>query len=174
LGTSAGKSQHSQQIVSPKNVAAIAFLIYEQADACDNQNHASKYSRKFVGNPLGTDFAAELQGEFRVQQISLHRNRRNAQKEIAEKATSRDRLCGGRLSRPSAPCDIAKAKAPPLKASCLNVRAQENLLSVCLRRPWNSIINTKVSIVIRQSRCQPRLDKNGNTEPRAKKTKATK
>ncbi len=44
--------------------------------------------------------------------------------------------------------DIAKAKAPPLKASCLSARAQKNLLCGCAIVPGRSITSTKISSVI--------------------------
>src|SRR6266849_5336290 len=44
--------------------------------------------------------------------------------------------------------DIAKAKAPPLKASSLNVRAQKNLLRECATTAGTSITNTKIRSVI--------------------------
>ena len=44
--------------------------------------------------------------------------------------------------------DIAKAKAPPLKASCLKARAQNNLLRGFTTAAGMSITNTKISSVI--------------------------
>ena len=44
--------------------------------------------------------------------------------------------------------DIAKAKAPPLKASCLSTRAQKNLLPGCAIVPGRSITSTKIRNVI--------------------------
>src|SRR4030095_910801 len=44
--------------------------------------------------------------------------------------------------------DIAKAKAPPLKASSLSARAQKNLLLGCATTAGMSITNTKISSVI--------------------------
>src|SRR5882724_13319211 len=43
---------------------------------------------------------------------------------------------------------IAKAKAPPLKASCLRARAQKNLLPGFATTAGRSITNTKISSVI--------------------------
>src|SRR5258705_10988712 len=43
---------------------------------------------------------------------------------------------------------IAKAKAPPLKASCLRARAQKNLLPGFATAAGRSITNTKISSVI--------------------------
>src|SRR5258707_2609330 len=44
--------------------------------------------------------------------------------------------------------DIAKAKAPPLKASSLKVKAQENLLCGCAIVAGRSITHTKIRNVI--------------------------
>src|SRR2546430_9237719 len=70
-------------------------------------------------------------------------------------------------------CDIAKAKAPPLKASCLRARAQKNLLYGCASVPGRSITHTKIRNVIPTRAAASRaFDENGNTERRAKKTES--
>src|SRR5262249_3028297 len=52
--------------------------------------------------------------------------------------------CFGRVLH----ADIAKAKAPPLKASSLSARAQKNLLRGFPTTAGTSIVNTKISSVI--------------------------
>ena len=60
--------------------------------------------------------------------------------------------------------DMAKANAPPLKASCLSARAQKNLLWGFAATAGMSMTRTKIEHRHSdQGGCQPCLDENGNS-----------
>src|SRR6266478_1624461 len=169
--------QHRQQNREPQRRGCYArFPIHEQADACDNQNHANKITQEnSPGNPFGSEFLQRnSRCVCRVQQM-LHpiEQRRNAHEESRKGGSYRDRLCGRRLSWPSAPRRHCESESAAAEGKLSQRQGPEK--SVAWVRNDGRQVHYEYEDQQRHSdqrRCQPRLDENGNTERRAKKTKA--
>src|SRR4030095_8320623 len=98
---------------------------------------------------------------------------RNAHEESRKGGSCRDRLCGRRLSWPSAPRRHCESESAAAEGKFSQRQGPEKSIAWVRNDGWH--VHYEYEDQQRhsdQSRCQPRLDENGNTERRAKKSHA--